>query len=122
VDLTRAEIRIVATTSKGRRERVIPLDAALVALLAAWRQENPEEDNVLPWPFPTEKQLYVDLDRIEVAAGVKFVPKNLRSTCGTELAEDGENLAVIRDILGHSTIATTAKYYTNTVSVRNKHC
>lgn len=114
LDAQQPEIRVDPATSKGRRERFIPLAADLVALLRAWRQENPEERHVLPWPYATAKQLYVDLDRIEAASGVKFVPKHLRSTCGTELIETGTDLATVRDILGHSTIMTTAGSYTNT--------
>lgn len=45
---------------------------------------------------------------------------SLRACCATTLADNGVNLAVIRDVLGHANISTTSRYIkTNTEQLQN---
>ena len=45
---------------------------------------------------------------------------SLRACCATTLADNGVNLAVIRDVLGHENISTTSRYIkTNTEQLQN---
>lgn len=109
-------IKISAETSKGRKDRVLPLGDAteLWAALAEWR-EQVEGELVFPWPKTTYRQFYDDWKRLLVAAGVAdVVPKNLRSTTGAEMVAAGLSTLVVKDWLGHSSVTTTESYYANT--------
>jgi integrase len=71
---------------------------------------------VLRWPYGENMRGFFDeWNKIEAVAEIPhFTPKNYRSSCGSELIEQGEPLPVARDWLGHSSVATTARFYTNT--------
>lgn len=90
-------------------------------MLNDWKaksDENSSSDPVLPWPYETYRQLYKDWHRIQVAAGIledaHYVPKNCRSTCASELIANQVPTVVVKDFLGHATVATTENYYINT--------
>jgi integrase len=116
IDFKAKSVRITAETSKGRKDRVLPLgDAAdLWQVLADWR-EKVEGDQVFPWSRATYRQFYEDWERLLDAAGVgNVVPKNLRSTTGSEMVAAGVSTMAVKDWLGHSSVTTTEKYYANT--------
>ncbi|MCE5268706.1 MAG: tyrosine-type recombinase/integrase [Planctomycetaceae bacterium] len=46
--------------------------------------------------------------------GKHRVPKNCRSTCGSQLVQSGTPTVVVKDFLGHSSVTTTEKFYVNT--------
>jgi integrase len=115
------EARVLAITSKGRKDRVVPLPPELAEVLRKWRDSQGKEDakgEVLPWPYPSYRQIYSDWHTIQTAAGIEagqhYVPKNCRSSCASELIAAGVPTVVVKDFLGHATVATTEKYYINT--------
>jgi integrase len=115
------EVRVLAATSKGRKERVVPMAPELGEVLRQWRDEQgnvKSTDAVLPWPYDTYRQLYEDWHAIQTAAGIPegqhYVPKNCRSTCASELIAANVPTVVVKDFLGHATVATTENYYVNT--------
>lgn len=111
------------TTPKHDKRRTVPLSPALLAALAAlpkrgsWvlAQENGE-------PMNYERMLE-DIHALYAAAGVE-VPvsesgvtmpwHSLRHTFGTECAARGVPVPVIKELMGHSSIATTMRYVTVT--------
>ena len=62
--------------------------------------------------------LHANWRRIVKAAdlpdGVSYVPKNCRSSCGSQMVQNGVPTMVVRDFLGHSTVLTTERYYLST--------
>jgi integrase len=89
--------------------------------LQQWRSEqgNPgANDAVLPWPYDNYRQLYDDWHLIMKAAGIPdgehYVPKNCRSTCASALIAANVPTVVVKDFLGHQSVATTETYYINT--------
>ena len=115
------EVRVLATTSKGRKERIVPMAPELGDVLRQWRDKQGKvksTDEVLPWPYDTYPQLYEDWHLIQKAAGIPdgehYVPKNCRSTCASELIAANVPTVVVKDFLGHATVATTENYYINT--------
>ena len=83
-----------------------------------WCAANGNPAEVLPWPFQAYRELYTDWHAIQKAAGIEdgehYVPKNLRSTCASELIRAGQPTVVVKDFLGHSGLTTTENYYINT--------
>ena len=115
------EVRIKAPTSKSRKERVVPIAPEIGEILAEWKRQSEQSqpnDYVLDWPFNTYRPLYKDWHRIQEAAGIPegqhYVPKDCRSTCASDLIANAVPTVVVKDFLGHSSVATTENYYINT--------
>lgn len=113
VNLEGEELTIVSQTSKGRKERTLPLMPDMVMMLREWRAANPGEEFVLPYPADP-RNLYSDWHKF---AGLR-VPKNGRSTTGSMLVTAGAPTVAVKDFLGHSSVVVTERYYTNTSTLR----
>lgn len=112
----------------GRRVlRVVPLTAETVTEIrrywtAEYRTASPSES--LPafrtlgarGPYPkaplTPKALDGIVSRASRLAGInkRITPHSLRHTCATSLLRGGADLETVREVLGHASIATTARY------------
>lgn len=119
VDFGLARVRVVG---KGGRERTVPVDRAFFAEVAAYlRSERP--------PGLTTPECFVVLHgrtagRPLTEAGLRSVfryhrarsgamrvrPHRLRHTYGTELAQAGVDLLVLRELMGHASPESTALY------------
>jgi integrase len=83
------------------------------------KTNEPARDNdaVLPWPHNSYDNLYTDWHAIQTAAGIPedrhYVPKNCRSSCASALIAANVPTVVVKELLGHATVATTENYYIN---------
>jgi integrase/recombinase XerC len=119
VDLGLRRLRVVG---KGGRERLVPVDRAFFAELAAYlRVERPagcltpECFVVLRGPTTGRAMTEAGLRRMfrthRARSGAARVrPHRLRHTFGTELAAAGIDLLVLRELMGHASPETTAGY------------
>lgn len=115
-------LRRLRVTGKGGKERVVPVDGAFFAELAAYlREERPagcrsvECFVVLHGPTAGQPLTEAGLRRIfrthRLSSGALRVrPHRLRHTYGTELASAGIDLLALRDLMGHANPETTAAY------------
>ena len=73
---------------------------------------------VAAWPYDHLDSIYDDWHAIQKAAGIPdgrhYVPKNCRSTCASGLIAANVPTVVVKDFLGHQSVATTENYYINT--------
>lgn len=118
INLDNEEVRVQAPTSKSRRERVLPMPPGLNLILLRWKSSSSKvapSDGVLPWPFNTYRQMYEDWSLILKASGVEqdYDLKDFRSSCASLLIANDVPTVVVRDFLGHATVATTENYYIN---------
>lgn len=107
---------------KGGRERVVPVDDAFFAECAAYlRQERPPGCStaecfvVLRGPTRGQPMTEAGMRKIfrlhRARSGATRVrPHRLRHTYGTELAGAGIDLLVLRELMGHASPETTARY------------
>ncbi|MBT8227053.1 MAG: tyrosine-type recombinase/integrase [Dactylosporangium sp.] len=115
-------LRRVRVLGKGGRERVVPVDPAFFAELAAYlRTERPKECRtpecfvVLRGATAGHAMTEAGLRRVfrthrgNPGAG-RVRPHRLRHTYGTGLADAGIDLLVLRDLMGHASPETTAGY------------
>jgi site-specific recombinase XerD len=115
-DLDSTRMAVHLRCAKGRKDRLVPLSAALLGLLRDyWRRYRPAG-----WLFPGRhrgKPLHHGsvqrlFRRFLVAAGIakKASMHTLRHSYATHLLEAGCDLATVQRLLGHNQLSTTLRY------------
>jgi len=119
VDMGLRQVRVLG---KGGRERIVPVDGSFFSELAAYlRAERPKGCRtsecfvVLRGPTTGQAMTEAGMRRIfrthrSRSGATRVRPHRLRHTYGTELAEVGIDLLVLRELMGHSSPETTAGY------------
>jgi integrase/recombinase XerD len=129
----RSKEPLIAVRGKGGKERLVPLSNPARAALAAYRQRLDEAAPglaVSPWLFPADsesghltRQAFArDLKVAAAAAGLradKVSPHVLRHAFASHLLQNGADLRVVQDLLGHADISTT-QIYTHVLDERAK--
>ena len=124
---------LLAIRGKGGRERLVPMSAparrSVETYLGLLREIRPTQaDNV--WLFPADsdsghltRQAFArDLKAVAAAAGLDATcvsPHVLRHAFASHLLQNGADLRVVQELLGHADIATT-QIYTHVLDERMK--
>lgn len=115
-------MRQVLVTGKGSKQRLVPVERAFFAELTGYlRHERPpglstpECFVVLRGPSAGQAMTEAGMRRIfrthrATSGAVRVRPHRLRHTFGTELAQAGIDLLVLRELMGHAHAETTAGY------------
>jgi integrase len=132
VDLAVRALTLRAETTKGNRERVVPIHADLAGRFRALREEHarvfggvpgPRDlvfltPNGTPWPVATTNLMRLH-NRVLELAGVERVDAEgrtvdihaLRGAAASRLARQGVGLVQAARILGHADTRTTSRHY-----------
>jgi integrase/recombinase XerD len=122
--------RFLVVRGKGAKERLVPLTEAARDAARAYLALLEEQKAVGPWLFPADsesghltRQAFArDLKAIAGAAGLradKISPHVLRHAFASHLLQNGADLRVVQELLGHSDISTT-QIYTHVLDERLK--
>jgi site-specific recombinase XerD len=115
-DIDSARMVICVRQGKGRKDRYTVLSKQLLGILRDyWRATRPSH-----WLFPgrnpsrpmTKRTLQLACQRAAKAAGLSksVTVHTLRHSFATHLLEQGVDIRVIQDLLGHRHIKTTVGY------------
>ncbi len=116
----------VKVKGKGNKERVVPVSKAAIRAVDAFLMQRPAEERKNAPLFTTKNGK--PIDRVTVWSRIKIYarkanifkeisPHTLRHSFATHLLENGADLRLIQDMLGHADIATTDRY----THISNKH-
>lgn len=118
LDLNAATIKVLG---KGNKERVNALHHRILEILEVWLEER----SLMPGPLflrarkgnrlinePISGQTIYDIiiRRYKEAGLKRLTPHDLRRTFATKLLENGEDVFVVQDLMGHSSVETTKNY------------
>jgi integrase/recombinase XerD len=129
----RAKEPLIAVRGKGDKERLVPISEPARKAMRLYRAKL---DEVAPglaansWLFPAAggsghltRQVFArDLKSIAAAAGIpsnRVSPHVLRHAFASHLLQNGADLRVVQDLLGHADISTT-QIYTHVLDERAK--
>jgi integrase/recombinase XerD len=115
-DIDSARMVIVVRQGKGRKDRYVMLSEQLLAILRAyWKREHPPHW-LFAGPDPsrpiTPRSVQRACREAVAAAGLdgSVTVHTLRHSFATHLLEQGVDIRVIQDLLGHRNIASTTRY------------
>lgn len=113
-DVSGGQVRV--SCGKGGKTRVVPMTAEAQSWLQLYLEELRGASagylfvtNIRPKLNPSFVERLVK--RYAILAGIPYAtPHTLRHACATHLLEQGADLRMIRDVLGHATVASTQRY------------
>jgi integrase/recombinase XerD len=122
---------LILVRGKGGRERLVPLSEPARRAIAVYRgllEAAGQADG--PWLFPAEsqsghlsRQVFArDLKTVAARAGIgaaRVSPHVLRHAFASHLLQNGADLRVVQELLGHADISTT-QIYTHVLDARMK--
>lgn len=117
-DLDPRQRLVVVRQGKGRKDRVIPMNRRLVALVNTYYARRDDAGQTCSAAFLAleadtplrQGGLEGVLHEVEVLSGVRFSPHMLRHTFATLLLEGGCNIFAISKLMGHSQLTSTIIY------------
>jgi integrase/recombinase XerD len=128
----RSSTQMLVIKGKGGKERLVPLTDAAKAAVARWGEmlASTTEGKPSPWLFPSNsttgylpRQVFArDLKTVAGLAGIaadRVSPHVLRHAFASHLLQNGADLRIVQQLLGHSDIATT-QIYTHVLDERAK--
>lgn len=106
---------LIRTTGKGSKERLIPIGDVARKYLLIYINEHRDDMNKKDSNkvfFISRQEVYDMIKKRALEAGIKthISPHVLRHSFATHLLENGADLRVIQELLGHSDIGTTQIY------------
>jgi integrase/recombinase XerD len=130
-DLQLERPRQVRLLGKGRKERICPLWAetasALHRLIRVQKAEDLLFRNTHGAPLTRDGVAYLLRKYVRIAAQQapalrkrRVSPHVMRHSCAVALLQAGIDVSVIRDYLGHASVATTSRYITTNLQMKRE--
>lgn len=112
-DMNFAESTGWVRKGKGKKDRLFKITESLSKQLQKWLSKNPNNKFIFSEEQPmTARNVHLLIKRAAKKAGItkNVHPHTLRHSFATHLLENGENLLVIQQLLGHKNLETTKVY------------
>lgn len=113
LDLPGRMLTVVGSGAKSRQTRFIPLNDTAFHCLTTWLNQTGNKGLVFPSPVTGERldNIYTVWEGLRKLSGLPDVRlHDLRHTFGTRLAHERVDLVTIKELMGHESLDTTARY------------
>lgn len=120
IDFERAEIRLPYTRTKEAKDKVIPLNSAVLALLKQAHEERGGAGHVFGYESSYGQIGHLWREVCKKAGVLNLHIHDLRHTFASRLLERGERETDINKILGHSKLRMTTKYLHSSAESRRR--
>lgn len=121
----------VQLLGKGGKERICPLWSETVNALRSIPIDFDSDERIFlsmrGTPLTRDGAAYILAKHVQRASetrpalrGRRVTPHILRHSCAVALAQAGVDISVIRDYLGHASIATTSRYLNTNLKMKRK--
>ncbi len=118
LDIEDATLRVLG---KGNKERVNALHNRILEILDVWLLERGLEpgplfqrarkgNRLINEPISGQTVYDIIIRRYKDAGLKRLTPHDLRRTFATKLLENGEDLFLVQDLMGHASVETTKNY------------
>jgi integrase/recombinase XerC len=122
IDFSKSQIKVLG---KGNKERIIPVGKEIVEMIKSYQQLKKKDfektdDTLLVTEkgkkmYPKYAYLLVNHLLGQASTLDKKSPHVLRHTFATHLMNNGADLNAVKELLGHSSLASTQVYTHNTI-------
>ncbi|SET51693.1 tyrosine-type recombinase/integrase [Thalassotalea agarivorans] len=117
-DAAEGTLRVIG---KGNKERINALHQRIMEILDVWLDERGLEpgplflrarkgNKLIDQPISGQTIYDIIIRRYKEAGLKRLTPHDLRRTFATKLLEGGEDVFVVQDLMGHSSVETTKNY------------
>ncbi|MFD2166749.1 tyrosine recombinase XerC [Thalassotalea euphylliae] len=118
LNIREASLRVIG---KGNKERVNALHNRILEILDVWLMERGLEpgplfqrarkgNRLINEPISGQTIYDIIIRRYKEAGLKRLTPHDLRRTFATKLLENGEDVFLVQDLMGHSSVETTKNY------------
>jgi integrase len=128
VNLAAGKLTLRGAATKAKKSREAVLNEAAVAALERWREARPGVGEAWVFPLPSDpsrparretiRRLWQRL--VRAAKCPDLLLHDLRRSVGSWLVNADVPLAVVKDVLGHSSIKVTEKVYAHLLDERKR--
>lgn len=130
-DLRLERPRQVRLLGKGQRERICPLWSETASALRRIIRSGPADEvlfrNTRESPLTRDGVAHLLAKYVRIAAQqnpalrkIRVTPHVMRHSCAVALLQAGVDVTVIRDYLGHASVATTSRYITTNLQMKRE--
>jgi len=118
IDVNTSTKEIMVREGKGKKDRIVPLHPRLSMVLKGYLEERKKYCKPSIWLFTSvrsdkklsAKNIQTMCRKVSAISGIKFTPHMLRHTFARLSLDAGSDFYDLKEILGHSDIATTQIY------------
>ena len=118
LDIHNATLKVLG---KGNKERVNALHTRILEILEVWLDERGLQpgplflrarkgNRLINEPISGQTVYDIIIRRYKEAGLKRLTPHDLRRTFATKLLENGEDVFLVQDLMGHSSVETTKNY------------